>query len=146
MPRRGTNVHPSMMPLTPLTAAPADGESVAEEQHASASTSEPGSAADGEQPTAESAATPPDETAGQVETASAATDRVVPGGRTAHPRLDRLRCGPRGLPLLLGEPAAGLPVDLQLTGHRAEQQDERRHSDDEQRDDSCHAEQRRPDV
>ena len=66
-----------MMPLTPLTAAPADGESVAEEQHASASTSEPGSAADGEQPTAESAATPPDETAGQVETASAATDRVA---------------------------------------------------------------------
>lgn len=54
---------------------------MAEEQHASTSIScgisEPGSAADSEQPTTEPAATPLDETAGQTETTSTEVDEVA---------------------------------------------------------------------
>lgn len=69
------------MPPIALNEIPADVEPVAEEQHASAriscDTSEPGSAADSEQPTTEPAATPLDETAGPTETTSTEVDEVV---------------------------------------------------------------------
>lgn len=76
------NARPSMMPLVALTSVPATGgESVAEEQNASASLScdmpKSSSAADSEQPTTESAATPLDETAGPTETTSAGTEVVT---------------------------------------------------------------------